>query len=397
MQYPLLILITCLLLVAGRFKFTTQALSYEVSQKCNNPNDRTGVCISIYECPTILAIIRNKWSSKYGFARQSECSNGRGRRPYVCCTSDTGFVDRTQLKSQRIIFPSDDEEKNSYQTSTRRQDTSTEIPQDYDELFPKPPVCGPISLVNKIYGGEEAELGEFPWLVNLEHKKANGDLVSVCAGNIINHRYVLTAAHCIKGKIEEKVGKVVSVRVGDHNTQTQIDCNNFGCIDPFQRLNVERIIVHKNFNTNPKIYNIHDIALIRTDRPIIYTDTVAPVCLPNVLPNIPQLRNGMKLSVAGWGHNGTVKYTASKQKVEVPYVENNNCPYLLADEQLCAGGEYRKDSCTGDSGGALTRLSPEGWWIEGLVSYGRGCGLETPAIYTRIRSYIDWIRSNMEP
>ncbi|XP_061401322.1 serine protease 7-like [Musca vetustissima] len=372
-----------------------------VSHKCYNPNGRLGVCISVYECSTIVNILRNKSSSKYDFVRKSECNNGRGQRPYVCCTPDTGFVDRTQQSSQRIIFPTEDE-REAYQTSkNRRQDASTERSQQYDnELFPKPPVCGPILVVNKIYGGEEAELGEFPWLVNLEHRKANGDLVSVCAGNIINHRYVLTAAHCIKGKIEEKVGKLVSLRAGDHNTQSQIDCNNFGCIDPYQRFNVERIIVHKDFNKNSKIYNINDIALIRTDRPIIYTDTVAPVCLPNAVPNLPQLRNGMKLSVAGWGHNGTgkfLKFTAGKQKVQVPYVENSNCPYLLADEQLCAGGEYRKDSCTGDSGGALTQLTPDGWFVEGLVSYGRGCGLETPAIYTRVRSYIDWIRNNMEP
>ncbi|XP_073817192.1 serine protease 7-like [Musca autumnalis] len=392
MQNPQLILITCLLLlISGLVKYTTKAYSYEVSQKCSNPNGRTGVCISIYECSTILNIIRNKWSSKYDFARQSECSNGRGHRPYVCCTSDTGFVDRTQLESQRIIFPRDDD-GNGVQSSTKRQEITTD-----DDLFPKPPVCGPISVVNKIYGGEEAELGEFPWLVNLEHKKANGDLVSVCSGNIINHRYVLTAAHCIKGKIEEKVGKLVSLRVGDHNTRTPIDCNNFGCIDPYQRFNIERITVHKEYNTDPNIYNIHDIALIRTDKPIVYSDTVAPVCLPNVSSNVPKLRSGMKLSVAGWGHNGSVKFTAGKQKVEVPYVENKNCPYLLADGQLCAGGEYRKDSCTGDSGGALTQITADGWFVEGLVSYGRGCGLETPAVYTRVRNYIEWIRKNMEP
>lgn len=37
-------------------------------------------------------------------------------------------------------------------------------------LLPRPKTCGPIRPVEKIYGGTEAELGEFPWLVNLEYR-----------------------------------------------------------------------------------------------------------------------------------------------------------------------------------------------------------------------------------
>lgn len=120
-----------------------------------------------------MGIFRNQRSANYAFAQKSACENGRGRRPYVCCTTDTGFVDRSQLKGQRIIFPNDE---NGFRQSTIKQQPSTERPQRdvYSQdtaLFPKPPVCGPISVVNKIYGGEDAELGEFPWLVNLEHRK----------------------------------------------------------------------------------------------------------------------------------------------------------------------------------------------------------------------------------
>lgn len=76
-------------------------------------------------------------------------------------------------------------------------------------------------------------------------------------------------------------------------------------------------------------------------------------------------------------------------------MDNSRCPHLVIEQQLCAGGEFRKDSCTGDSGGALTRPTPDGWFVEGIVSYGRGCGLETPAIYTRVRCYLQWIHNNV--
>lgn len=91
------------------------------------------------------------------------------------------------------------------------------------------------------------------------------------------------------------------------------------------------------------------------------------------------------------------RYSAAKRKVELPYVENNECSIKVAPEQLCAGGEYKKDSCTGDSGGGLVRLAGDSWVVEGIVSYGRGCGLERPGVYTRISSYISWIQANVQP
>lgn len=209
----------------------------------------------------------------------------------------------------------------------------------------------------------------------------------------------------------------VSLRVGDHNTQTPVDCNDSGCLDGFQRFGVQKIIVHPNYGSYNGYHNYNDIALIRTHRDIQYSVAVAPICLPDVVPNAPPIRPGEKLSVAGWGHTGygkyfnkfvvdfknyfksfleLAKYSAEKRKVELPYVENSMCPIKVAPEQLCAGGEFQKDSCTGDSGGGLVRLVGDCWVIEGLVSYGRGCGLERPGVYTRVRSFIAWIHANIE-
>lgn len=211
------------------------------------------------------------------------------------------------------------------------------------------------------------------------------------------------------------------MRVGDHNTQIPVDCNDSGCLDAYQRMGVEKVIVHTDYGSYNGYNNINDIALIRTDRNIEYSVSVAPICLPDVVPQMPQLKAGLKLSVAGWGHTGTsqlnfslnffffnmekvlkhflllAKYSAIKRKVELPYVENDYCPNKVAPEQLCAGGEYNKDSCTGDSGGGLVRLAGDSWVVEGIVSYGRGCGLERPGVYTRVRSYIPWIHANVKP
>ena len=73
---------------------------------------------------------------------------------------------------------------------------------------------------------------------------------------------------------------------------------------------------------------------------------------------------------------------------------------------MCAGGEDAKDSCVGDSGSALMReegkvpkdiLSKGHHKLIGVVSFGpRRCGTEgVPGVYSRVRSYLDWILDNV--
>jgi len=71
---------------------------------------------------------------------------------------------------------------------------------------------------------------------------------------------------------------------------------------------------------------------------------------------------------------------------------------VIGPDQICAGGEAGKDSCSGDSGSALTieafPLPYDPRVIQvGVVSYGsRRCGTpKTPAVYSRVSSYLDWI------
>lgn len=92
-----------------------------------------------------------------------------------------------------------------------------------------------------------------------------------------------------------------------------------------------------------------------------------------------------------------------KQKVELPVVDHDACVQKYAgieaeisEKQLCAGGLYAVDTCDGDSGGPLMTIKDNYWTAEGIVSFGRGCGLEGwPAIYTRVSSYEDWIRQTI--
>lgn len=71
-----------------------------------------------------------------------------------------------------------------------------------------PKICGKqkIFFENRIFGGEEAGVGEFPWLGRLvHHNKFNRTSVG-CTGFLIHRKFMLTAAHCLVGKGIEYLG-----------------------------------------------------------------------------------------------------------------------------------------------------------------------------------------------
>ncbi|XP_061401320.1 serine protease 7-like, partial [Musca vetustissima] len=367
-----------------------------VSNLCYNPYGRLGRCISMTKC------LRLKNGEKD--IVNWHCNYGRGLPPYVCCTFGNSIVFpdddddyyRTPPPKPPIVFPA------FFRDMIQNKDASVNNParsSSANSVFQATEDGNTENNMKNetwvIHGGVEAELGEFPWLVNLEYRTEDGDIQIGCAGNILKNRYVLTAAHCVKGPIEELLGNLVSMRVGDHNTDTDNDCDDLGCIDRFIRYYIIEKIVHKDFRQFKRGRLINDIALLKTDNEMIYSFSVAPICLPNIQQALHPPVNGSTLTVAGWGDNGIEDFSVEKRIVDVPYIDNSVCPLRLLPTQICAGGVKGKDSCVGDSGGSLARRSTGGWIIEGMVSYGRNCGSDTPAVYTRVRSFLPWIMDHV--
>lgn len=66
----------------------------------------------------------------------------------------------------------------------------------------EPELCGRIMPEPKIFGGSDTKLFEYPWMAQLGYIRSNQSKDHhikefLCAGTIINKKYVLTAAHCI--------------------------------------------------------------------------------------------------------------------------------------------------------------------------------------------------------
>lgn len=102
-------------------------------------------------------------------------------------------------------------------------------------------------------------------------------------------------------------------------------------------------------------------------------------------------------------HNNIGRQSTRKQEVELPVVNHRMCRnkfkelgISLSKDQLCAGGVWGYDTCDGDSGNPLMKFTAHGWVVHGIVSFGRGCGLDDfPAVYTKVANYDDWIRRNI--
>ncbi|XP_011871168.1 PREDICTED: transmembrane protease serine 9-like [Vollenhovia emeryi] len=160
---------------------------------------------------------------------------------------------------------------------------------------------------------------------------------------------------------------------------------------------------------------VDDIALLELARPISWSESVKPACLP-VATGKPGYSafGGVEAVVAGWGWLGEdrSKYKRADvlQKVDVQVVTNSVCSEWYASQnksisvgatQMCAGWEDgKKDSCWADSGGPLMVGSqPAGpLMVIGVVSTGIGCSRSRlPGIYVRVSDYVSWIKSIVWP
>uniref|UniRef100_A0A8D8F8B6 limulus clotting factor C n=2 Tax=Culex pipiens TaxID=7175 RepID=A0A8D8F8B6_CULPI len=267
--------------------------------------------------------------------------------------------------------------------------------------LPEPGTCG-VDFSDRIYGGTITKPKAYPWTAILVFRYGTYKDLYWCGGSLISDRYVLTAAHCVDGLNDNYA--LERIRLGEWDLLSEEDCDDVkDCNDPPLDVGVEKIISHENF-TMATVES--DIALIKLNESVTFTEFISPLCLPIADPVKTLDTDGFTYTAVGWGNtehdNKTIQYGSRyKLHVQLHAINSTYCNEKYNDEiidsQLCAGAEAGKDTCQGDSGGSLINAVDGYSYAYGIVSYGKGCGQKgTPGVYTRVTSFLDWIDEHME-
>ncbi|XP_062130973.1 chymotrypsin-2-like isoform X2 [Drosophila sulfurigaster albostrigata] len=244
---------------------------------------------------------------------------------------------------------------------------------------------------NRIINGENAAPKQFPYQV-LTEKLVNYDWKRSCGGVIISNRTILTAAHCIRDSMYAR--KIYFGTVDKTNIYETGQ----------QRLIVKRknIIVHPEYDS---IQFLNDIALIRLPAEILFDEYIQPAKLPD--PD--KLYDNEIGVVSGWGisdrHSWNLPNNLQYLNVTIfPYEECKPLVHkykglhakFFPASYICLKPSQGRP-CKGDSGGPLAIRNEDGTsTLVGLTSFGMDgtCPPNTPVIYTRVSSFLQWIKEN---
>ena len=196
--------------------------------------------------------------------------------------------------------------------------------------------------------GVEAEANEFPWMVKLMSGCDNSGQINLCGGSIVSARVFLTAYHCtcnfyLEGRpVNYKQLNMVAL-LGAHDVRKPNTCTSVKVIDCI-------------FPSYPKPYSLrleetgqpqndrHDIAMCIFEKPVTFTKTIAPICLPS----LDEDSAGKNAVTAGWGMTETKTVSPVLKKVEQVVSKEESVRYIY--NQLTTKLSEKGTTCSGDSG-----------------------------------------------
>ncbi|GJQ80496.1 hypothetical protein Trydic_g12388 [Trypoxylus dichotomus] len=224
----------------------------------------------------------------------------------------------------------------------------------------------------RILRGTIAENGAYPFMASLRRLPNE----HFCGGSIINSLWVLTAAHCMSGETFSRIKVVVGTNM--------LDTGGVAA-------HIQRVLMHPDYNNTGVKPN--DVAIIRLDSALTYSNTIAAVAFDTEVPGATT-----DVTTIGWG--GTRKNGPASnrlRKFSTKTITPDACKRYwrsITTNQICTKLERGKGVDDGDSGGPLINTSTKK--LLGVMSGASFSGTR-PDVYTRVSEYIPWIEDAINP
>ncbi|XP_053674317.1 chymotrypsin-1-like [Anopheles nili] len=232
----------------------------------------------------------------------------------------------------------------------------------------------------RIVNGTDASILDYPFMISLRGSTGGHS----CGGSILSELWVLTAAHCVSSTTPY----LQTIQVGRTNISRDADESVYG---------IAQVVSHPNYDSRNS--HLNDIALLKLQRPLEFSEYVQPVKLPESLFEVEDDLDDLGVTLIGWGLLETGGSSPSTlQRVDYYVVPNEQCneyhTSTIYPSHICAAfPDGGKGQCSGDSGGPLLHHDVQ----VGIVSWSiKPCGVAPyPGVLTKVSHHIDFIRKHV--
>ena len=244
------------------------------------------------------------------------------------------------------------------------------------------------TIPSQIIGGSEAIPDRYSYMVSFQDSWGQHS----CGGSLITKDIVLTAAHCL-------IDATTMAVVGRHDFNVDVGGES---------IPVSKAISHPTYNQAAAQGNDFMLVFLETE----FTANNVGLIKLNSDDSIPCVNQD--LMSMGWGDYdiSICQQPLSQQlkQVDIKVTPNDECDGAevfingtsnilgpITDNMLCSTRAYEEDTCQGDSGGPLVIKGTDAASDVqvGVVSFGIGCALGSPGVYSRVSKAYDWIANEV--